>query len=259
MNRLIVQTSFGPLHVVGRLHADRRRPALLAIGGAFPPDDFLHDLVDKHASANVVVGTLPGMLSPSFDFHRPADYAAAFDELIGALLPMQPVVAYGVSTGCLVTLGMRAPNIVRQIAQEPFLNTCDLWPFIDNSKGRLARNPGNKVLADFLDTMFGYTADRTDNVDYEHLARDVRVPTDVIVAALPLLPERELPLWPSLTSAHDRDVLRANPLVRLHEGPDGTGHNIVLGPEGERFVHQIRSEALRSAGASDRAPELTVK
>jgi hypothetical protein len=247
MNRLIVQTSFGPLHVVGRLHADRHRPALLTVGGAFPPDDFMHDLVDKHASANVVVGTLPGMLSPSFDFHRATDYAAAFDELIGALLPTQPVVAYGVSTGCLVTLGLRAPNVVRQIAQEPFLNTRDLWPFIANSHDRLARNPDNKILADFLDTMFGIGPGRTGNVDYEYLARDVRVPTDVIVAELPLLPERPLPLWPSLTSAHDRQVLRANPMVKLHEGPRGTGHNIVLRPEGERFVHHIRVDAIRVA------------
>jgi hypothetical protein len=258
MDRLIVQTSFGPLHVVGRLHADRERPALLAIGGAFPPDDFLHDLVGKHGSASVVVGTLPGMLSPAFEFHRPADYAAAFDELIGALLPTQPVVAYGVSTGCLVTLGLRAPNVVRQIAQEPFLNTRDLWPFIENSKGRLARNPDNKILADFLDTMFGIRPERTHNVDYEHLARDVRVPTDVIVAELPLLPERDLPLWPSLTGAHDRQVLRANPMVSLHEGPKGTGHNIVLRPDGEQFVHQIRTKALRAAAAPESSPGLTV-
>jgi hypothetical protein len=254
MNRLIVQTSLGPLHVVGRLYADRRRPALLVVGGAFPPDDFLHDLVDKHPAANVVVGTLPGMLSPPFEFHRPADYSAAFDELIGALLPTQPVVAYGVSTGCLVTLGLRAPNVVRQIAQEPFLNTHELWPFIANSQQRLANYPGNRMLADFLDTMFGFKADRTDNVDYEHLARDVAVPTDVIVAELPLLPIRDLPAWPSLTSGHDRKVFCANPLVRLHEGPKGTGHHIVGGPEGERFVHRIRVEALRAAADAAFSP-----
>jgi hypothetical protein len=247
MNRLIVQTSFGPLHVVGRLYATFRRPALLAIGGAFPPEDFLHDLVDKHPGASVIVGTIPGMRSPSFEVHSPANYSAAFDELIGGLLPTLPVVAYGVSTGCLVTLGLRAPNVVRQIAQEPFLNTRDLWPFIANSQDRLARNPDAKAMADFFEAVFGIRSDWTDNVDYEHLARDVRVPTDVIVAELPLLPERALPLWPSLTSVRDRDVLCANPVVRLHEGPAGTGHHIVLRPEGERFVHQIRLEALRTA------------
>ncbi len=231
----------------------------MAVGGAFPPDDFLHDLVDKHAGANVVVGTLPGMLSPAFEFHRPADYAAAFDELIGALLPTQPVVSYGVSTGCLVTLGLRAPNVVRHIAQEPFLNTRDLWPFIANSQERLANYPSNRPLADFLGTMFGFKADRTDNVDYEHLARDLRVPTDVVVAELPLLPRRALDTWPSLTSTHDRDVLRANPVVRLHEGPKGTGHHIAADAEGERFVHQIRVEALRAADVPENAPGLTVK
>ncbi|HEV7384703.1 MAG TPA: hypothetical protein VGN89_07470, partial [Phenylobacterium sp.] len=146
MDRLIVQTSFGPLHVVGRLYAKLCRPALLAIGGAFPPEDFLHDLVDKHPGASVIVGTIPGMRSPSFEPHRVANYSAAFDELIEGLLPTQPVVAYGVSTGCLVTLGLQAPNVVRQVAQEPFLNTRDLWPFIANSRDRLARNPGAHAL-----------------------------------------------------------------------------------------------------------------
>ncbi|WP_372783581.1 alpha/beta hydrolase [Phenylobacterium sp.] len=249
MDRLIVQTSFGPLHVVGRLYADRKRPALLAVGGAFPPDDFLHDLVDKHSGANVIVGTLPGMRSPAFEFPRPGHYSTAYDELIGALLPTQPVVAYGVSTGCLVTLGLKAPNVVRQIVQEPFLNTSDLWPFIADSQKRLALNPDNKLLAEFFDKVFGIALERADNVDYEHLARALSVPTDLVVAQLPLLPVRDLPLWPSLTSARDREVLCANPLVRLHEGPAGTGHNLAGAPAGEQFVHRVRVEALREAEA----------
>jgi hypothetical protein len=253
MNRLIVQTRLGPLHLVGRLHAGQARPALLAIGGAFPPDDYLHDLVDKHPESTVIVGTIPGMLSPAFKFHRPADFAAAYDEAIGALLPGQPVVAYGVSTGCLVTLGLRAANVVRQIAQEPFLNTAEIWPFVDNSQERLANYPANRPLAAFLDTMFGYRTGQTDNVDYEHLARDLRVPADVIVAQLPLAPRRDLPLWPSLTSEHDRAVFLANPLARLHEAPAGTGHNIAGVEEGELFVHQVRVEALRAASAAEGA------
>jgi len=247
MDRLTVQTRFGPLPVVGRLYADRRRPTLLAVGGVFPPTDYLHDLVGKHPNDNVIVGSLPGMFSPAFDRHLPADYSAAFDELIGLLLPTQPIVAYGVSTGALVTLGLQAPNVVRHIAQEPFFNTRDLWPFQAHAQERLRANPDNRGLADFLASIFGIGLGGIENIDYEHLARGIRLPTDVIVAELPLLPKRALDLWPSFTSVHDRDLLRANATVRLHEAQKGTGHNVAGGPVGERFVQQIREDALREA------------
>ena len=247
MDRLTVQTRLGPLLVVGRLHAGRPRATLLAVGGAFPPADFLHDLVDKHPNDNVVVGNLPGMRTPSFDRHLPASFSAAFDELIGALLPTQPIVAYGVSTGCLVTLGLRAPNVVRHVAQEPFFNTRDLWPFQAYAQMKLTLNPDNELLADFLASIFGIRLGGVDNVDYEQLARGIRVPTDAIVAELPLMPERTLDTWPSLTSDHDRGLLRANSMVRLHDAPKGTGHNIAVSAVGERFVHQVRVDALRAA------------
>jgi hypothetical protein len=253
MNRLTVQTRFGPLPVVGRLHAGRRRATLLAVGGAFPPADYLHDLVDKHPNDNVIVGCLPGMRSPSFDSHLPASYSAAFDELIGVLLPTQPIVAYGVSTGCLVTLGLRAPNIVRHIAQEPFFNTRDLWPFQAYAQEKLTANPDNKPLAEFLASIFGIRPGAVGNVDYEHLAHGIRIPTDAIVAKTPLLPMRALDYWPSLTSAHDRDLLRANGMVRIHQAAEDSGHNIVVNATGERFVHELRANALAEAAALELA------
>jgi hypothetical protein len=254
MNQLIVQTGLGPLLVVGRLYAGRPRATLLAIGGAFPPPDFLHDLVDKHPHDNVIVGGLPGMGTPSFERHLAAEYATAFDELIAALLPAQPVVAYGVSTGSLVTLGLKARNVVRHIVQEPFLNTADLWPFVSYSQGRLQMHPDNALLAGFLKGLFGIERDRVQNIDYEHLATDLRTPTELIVADLPLLPQRKLDMWPSLTSAHDRQVFLANALVRLHAAPKGTGHHIAALASGESFVHQVRVEALRAV-ATSQAPQ----
>ncbi|MFI4950088.1 MAG: hypothetical protein ACHP7A_03515 [Caulobacterales bacterium] len=253
MDQLIVQTRLGPLHVVGRLYAGRPRATLLAVGGAFPPPGFLHDLVDKHPHDNVIVGGLPGMGTPSFEQNLAADFATAFDELIATLAPGQPVVAYGVSTGSLVTLGLKAPNVVRHIAQEPFLNTADLWPFISHSQGLLQKYPDNALMAAFLDGLFGIGRDGVRNIDYEHLAKELRTPTELIVADLPLLPRRQLDTWPSLTSAHDRQVFLANPLVRLHEAPRGTGHHLVALSSGETFVHQVRVEALRAA-ASTEAP-----
>ena len=61
MGLLTIQTDGVPLSFVGRLHQDRPRPVLLAIGGAFPPKDYLHDLIRIFSGANVLVVHLPGM------------------------------------------------------------------------------------------------------------------------------------------------------------------------------------------------------
>ena len=45
MNHLLIQTEGGPLGIVGRIHTDLTKPALLVVSGSFPPKDFLHDLV----------------------------------------------------------------------------------------------------------------------------------------------------------------------------------------------------------------------
>ncbi|MDP3768098.1 MAG: hypothetical protein Q8S13_08790 [Dehalococcoidia bacterium] len=39
MDHLRILTSGGAFGFVGQVHGDRRRPALLAINGAFPPGD----------------------------------------------------------------------------------------------------------------------------------------------------------------------------------------------------------------------------
>ena len=58
---LTLQTKAGPLGVVGRVHTDRTRPALVVVNGVFPIQDHRHDLVEQFAGVSVLVVNLPGM------------------------------------------------------------------------------------------------------------------------------------------------------------------------------------------------------
>jgi hypothetical protein len=247
MDRLIVQTRFGPLPLVGRLHSDKARPCLLVIGGAFPPPDFMHEVVDRYPEVSVLVGSLPGMRAPSFDRQDVSDFAGAYDEALGLLAPSQPVVACGVSTGCLVTLGLRSPNICSHLLQEPFFSTADLWPFIAYARDLLARNADNAVLKAFLWDICGVAPDAIVDRDYWPLLEGLRVPTDVIIGEMPLLPQRELPTWPSFTTEADRVRLRDAPLVTLHLGPPGSGHNLTLNRASEALIGEVTQAALNEA------------
>jgi pimeloyl-ACP methyl ester carboxylesterase len=125
------------------------------------------------------------------------------------------------------------------VAVEPFLQTKDLWPFIANCRQRLASNPGDGALAHYLDGVFGIGATQMENRDYRHLLEAITVPTTVIVGQIPLLPERPVEVWPSFTSAEDRALLTANPLVTLHEGRAGTGHSVQSDPAAEALLRRV--------------------
>jgi hypothetical protein len=46
----------------------------------------------------------------------------------------------------------------------------------------------------------------------------------------------------------DREALAANPLVTLHQGPEGVGHGVYDVPDGEALVAGAVEAALRAAG-----------
>jgi hypothetical protein len=191
MDHISIQTPGGPLSFVGRVHTDHARPSLLAVRGVFPPDDQLLDLPTHFHGANVLVVTLPGMAG-SFWAKRPdvAGLTAGLERAVGMLLPEAPIVAFGVSAGNLLSLGLRLPNISHRVAVEPFFQTQDLWPFIANSRARLALNPGHETMARFFWEVFGIAPDRLENRDYGALLNNIAQPTDVVVGGQPLLPER---------------------------------------------------------------------
>ena len=247
MDRLIVQTSCGPLYLAGRLYTDPAIPALVAMGGIWTPRDFLHDLADAFPDVSVLIVPLPGMggsLTRTFDV---ATLSRSLDEGIGALLAETPVVAYGVSTGSLVTLGLKAPQVVRQVALEPFFRTGPLWAFNEKARSFLASEPDKRGAQLAAEQIFGLTATEVVDRDYRGLLDGLQTPLDVILADQPLEPVRSLDALPSLSSREDRAALAAHPRVTLHPGPPGSGHDLGLTPEGAIVVQAVLRRALDAA------------
>jgi hypothetical protein len=247
MDVVILQTSAGPLSVVGRIHADQPRPVLLAVLGSFPPRGYLHNLVDRFPGANVLIVNLPGMAGAPWSDATPAELGVGLTEALGALVADLPIVSFASSTGNLVSLGLRLPNIRRRVLVEPFFQTRHLWPFIANSRERMAANPEHKELANYFRTFFGIGPTSLENRDYRHLLEAITTPSDVVVGQSPLLPPRATEIWPSFTSEEDRAALRANPLVTFHEGPKGTGHNIQSNPAADAVIRRALHAGLLEA------------
>ncbi len=245
MDRLIVQTSCGALYLGGRLHADPATPALVAMGGIWTPRDFLHELVDAFPDVSVVIVPLPGMggsLTRTFDI---ATITRSLDEGLASLFRETPLVTYGVSTGCLVTLGLQAPQIVRQVALEPFFRTAPLWPFHVTAREFLASEPTNRGARVAADQIFGIPeAGAVVDRDYRALLQRLRTPLDVILGDLPLEPVRSLEDLPSLCSREDRAALAAHPRVTVHPGPPGSGHDLGITPDGAQLVRAVLRQAL---------------
>jgi hypothetical protein len=250
MKHLIIQCDEGPVYLAGRLHTDASRPALVAVGGAWGLDDDLHFLIDAFPGASVLVAPFPGMGESRTRRFDVATMSRIFDEAIGHLFPETPVVTFGASAGSLVTLGLRSPRIVRHVALEPFFRTAPLWPLLKFARTTLAPDPQNAAAAAAAEALFGFTADAVMDRDYRRLLDGLQVPTDVILADLPLEPERELSGWPSLTGAEDRAGLEAHPRVTVHAGPPGSGHGLSATPGGAAAIRAVVGSALRWALAA---------
>lgn len=247
MNHLIVSTTHGPLYLVGRLHTDATRPALVAMGGIWTPNDYFHELADWFPGVSVVVAPLPGMGGSMTVNFKPQTASLMLEEMIGSLLADRRVVLLGASTGCLATLGVQAPQVVRQVAVEPFFRTAPLWPFHQTARAMLAAEPEKVAAAVAAREIFGLEADRVDDRDYRGLLDRLKVPLDAIVGAEPLEPERECDIWPSLTSTEDRAALAAHPHVTLRDGPPNSGHYISASAEGRTLIRDVVHQALRAA------------
>jgi hypothetical protein len=247
---LHLRTSVAEFGLVGRLHADAGpRASLLIVNGSFPTRDHMHDLPDAFPGANVLLVNIPGMLETPWSGLTPPELARGLDEIVARLLPGRPLVVMGSSTGNLLSLGMRAPEIRRFVAVEPFFQTKDLWPFIAWCQDRMARDPQDRPLAKFIWDFFGYRIDAVENRDYRGLLSGLPRPLDVVVGGVPLLPKRQVRPWPSLTSAEDRKALAALPDVTLHEAA-GIGHGLMVAEAGAKLAKAVILAALREAAAA---------
>ena len=247
MNHLIISTEKDQLYVVGRIHTDPERPALLAMGGIWAPNDNLHELVDWFPDATVLVAPLPGMGgSVTRNFHIPT-FTQSVEAAIATLLPGRRVVLLGTSTGCLVTAGVRSPQVVRHVLVEPFFRTEPLWPFTRIARKMLAAEPDRKGAYIAAWNIFGVDLERSVDRDYRGLLEGLTAPVDVLVGEAALEPERERGTAPSLTSAEDRALLAALPRATIHVGPPDSGHLVAVEGVGKAQFRKILDDALAAA------------
>lgn len=244
MDALEIQTSAGRFALIGNLHRDRRRQALLVVTGTFPAKEDLHDLVRHFGGAHVLLAYLPGMRGTQWQGASVEDLGRGLDELVELLLRDQPLVVLGVSTGNLAALAMAHPNVQRRVAVEPFFTTKDLWPLVKWARDLMVQFPKDASTAAYFRDLFGIGPDTVENRDYRRLLARITQPTDVIHGSLPLLPERPLGGWPSLVGVEDLAALAANPLVTLHEGRESTGHGVTGAGPGKELLKELVHKAL---------------
>jgi hypothetical protein len=249
MRHLVISTEAGPIYLVGRIHADPKRPVLFAMTGFWSPDTQLHDLVDHFQGVSVLVAPMPGMGDsvslPAFDVR---DFSRAIELTLATVVPGRRVVLLGSSAGCLATLGVRSTQVARHVAVEPFFRTAALWPLHDIARRFLAAEPHAVGAHRAAEVILGHgPAGAVAERDYRWLLDGLEAPLDVVVGALGLEPQRELPIAPSFTSAADRELLASRPNTRLTQAHEESGHNLMETPQGARLVRDVAHAALRAA------------
>lgn len=246
---LNVRTSHATFGVVGHMHIDQARPALFAVSGAFPPKGHLTYLARMFNNVSVVVIYTPGMVVAPWTDSSIEDQTRGLEELIARLAPDAPVVMFGVSTGNLLALGAKSPNIRRRVALEPFFLTEGLTEFQANARERMAQFPDHTGMRTYYWNTFGIGETALENRDYRHLRDGLSEPTEVICGGARRGVTDLVSDWPSFLADEDRAVLRANPLVSLHEGPADAGHSYgsVPGPGRHVVDALLRASLLATA------------
>lgn len=236
-----LNTPFGRVTVEPRVGGGAA-PALLCIRGIWAPKGQLTELLHVFPRHDMIIGDIPGMWSQPPDPSTIETFARIYDDVIRQLLPQRPVVVLGVSTGALVSLAMKSPQVRGMVVVEPFLSTADVWPLIQNMQHRLISNaavPHIAVTRKYIYEIFGYTEDSVENIDFAPLLDALSVPTSAIVGAVPLGEPRQLAQWPSLAGPRTRDLLSSHERVEFYEGPPESGHNVTGSPAGLGLTAQL--------------------
>ncbi|MCR5877647.1 alpha/beta hydrolase [Phenylobacterium sp. J367] len=233
-------------HRAGAL--DSAKPVMLTVTGTFAP-------ITTMSKMQQVVGDgtdcflmhLPGNHSPPLAEATVAAYARALSEVIDREFAARPVVLAGVSIGALVALAVRSAAVRRIVAIEPPLLTAKLWPMLGPLAQKLKAEPDDRGLHDFVEGVFGVTAEGRRDIDYRPLLDGLAVPVDVVIGDRPLMPERKQETYPSFVDQAERDWLAGLPNVELHVAP-AAGHNIPV--QAPFFLKAILLDALLSVGGT---------
>jgi hypothetical protein len=234
--------------------ADRPGPAILCVRGLWPGDYFMNELFDYMPHTDIVVADLPGTRLYGPSPATAAQFSLAMDEVVAKILRGRDVVALGVSTGALVTLGLTRPEIRSHVVVEPFLRTGNLWPLIDYVREDLVRHPDSERRRTYARELFGYSLGGIDDLDFRGLARSVRVPIRPVYGGRPLPARRTTPAWPwpSLSDEETRATFASVPGARpAYTASAETGHHVTQHEAGWALVLQALRDAMAELGDPD--------
>ena len=195
MKTYVFETSRGRVFML----AESPRPATLVIHGFKRRPRLLGWWRDRFPSPGFLA--LPGHGgAPELDEVSMAAWIDAWGQALG--LFATPPAIVGESLGAILGLSLPARAVV---AIEPLLSVDQLWP--QQQVIRKARARGMEIGPEY-EALF----DRS----YEWVLDRISAPTLVIAGDLPLMPERETPVAPSLLTDADFARYAAHPLVEAH-------------------------------------------
>ncbi|WP_304170144.1 alpha/beta fold hydrolase [Phenylobacterium aquaticum] len=223
----VVPTDFGDIWLRARFNRQAPdRPILLIIRGAFARLDDWTILTQVFRQADVVIADLPGFNCPGLSVASVPEFALAFEQAIDSAFSDRKVVVFGMSIGGLVAMSLRNARVAGVIACDPPLTTIDLWPLRAMLREYVERETTTPYMLQWVEKVFGVTAEGAVNVDYTGLLDHLPRPTTIIVATEPLEPERPVSSIPGLINAADRKRIFAMTDIGCFSSKGG--HNVAL-------------------------------
>jgi hypothetical protein len=211
------QTSCGPIHFRGTLTG---RPVVLVILGSFAKERAFWRVPQLLPEQDVLIAHLPGNHGPWLNDMSLEAISASFEQALAQQVPDAAMLIAGVSTGALVALGIKRPNVRRYVLVEPPLRPTQAWPL------RAFQTHGPDERFRLVGPVFGIYADRTEARDYSGLLAALDRPAHVLLGdPPPAEPTSFTDGLPSLVDEATRRDLESHPLVSHLEVP-GVGHNI---------------------------------
>ncbi len=244
----IVGTSLGPVRLWSlKAPPNPARPLVFVIPGMLTDFETPLSIVNGLGIlADGCVLELPNSADRALSSCRLDDLSRLVGEILEGHFADRRVMVVGASTGAVIALGVRARNLVRVVAIEPYLGTGEIWPVTGPLRERLREGGLDAAAQRFIWEAFGVGPDRSEARSHRAMLEGLAVPLEVVFGDVALHPRRDLERFPSLADEADRRWLAALPGVKLHSVE--AGHNVV----GNAFkpVMAIVCEAARRSGAA---------